>query len=134
MTVVRVIQNEVDHASSLERLEQLILADREEDVPVIDALALLIEDYEKKAFPIAAIDPIQAVLFRMEQHHLTRAELARKTHIGRGHISEILQGTRRMSLSVIRAFHTELQIPLEVLFRVEAGEQNDEEHQSVGQN
>lgn len=115
---VYIIENETDHEAALQRLEELIIADRPEDTTLMDTLALLIEDYETKAFPIPAVDPVEAILFRMEQKQLSRAELARRTQIGRGHISEILQGKRGLSFNAVRAFHTELQIPLEVLFMV----------------
>lgn len=125
MSVVPVIKNEADHAEALAQLEELILADREEDTPVVDALALLIEDYEKKAFPITPVSPADAVRFRMNQLGITQAGLARATHIGRGHISEILQGKRGMSMAAMRAFHYELRIPLTVLFGIKPVKDDD---------
>lgn len=131
MTTVTVIQNEADHALALERLEALIFEDREEDVPLMDALALLIEDYEKRMHPIPPVSPTDAILFRMEQLGMSKAELARATHIGRGHISEILSGRRGMSNNAMLAFHKCLNIPFEVLFGVANGDQNGERHQSA---
>ena len=116
MAQVPVIQNNDDHAKALAYLEELILTDREEDAPIMDALALLIEDYEKKQFPISPVSPSEAERFRMDQLGISQAELARATHIGRGHVSEIINGRRRMSIGVMRALHRELRIPLDVLF------------------
>lgn len=128
--VVHVIENAEQHAEALQRLEALIIADREEDAALMDALALLIESYEEKAFPIPDASPVEAILFRMEQRQLTRADLSRRTHIGRGRITEFLQGKRALSLGAMRAFHAELQIPLEVLFGAQS--QADERQTEVG--
>ena len=130
MTAVTVITNEADHALALERLEALILEDREEDAPLMDALALLIEDYERKAHPIPSVSPTDAIRFRMEQRGLSQADLSRVTHIQRGHISEILAGQRGMSVRVMKALHTSLNIPFEVLFGVTKEGGNGERNQA----
>lgn len=127
--VVHVIENAGQHAQALQRLEALIIADREEDTALMDSLALLIEDYEEKAFPIPEASPVEVILFRMEQRQLTKAELSRRTNIGRGRITEFLQGKRTLSIGAMRAFHTELQIPLEVLFGAQS--QADERQTQV---
>ena len=128
-SVVHVIENAEQHAEALRRLEALIIADREEDAALMDALALLIEDYEEKAFPIPEASPVEAIIFRMEQRNLRRIDLARRTGIGRGRITEFLQGKRPLTLTAMRVFHTELQIPLEVLFGTRT---HDNERQAQG--
>ena len=77
---------------------------------------VLVEDYENRHYPIGPPDPIEAIKFRMEQQGLNRKELA--SLLGtRGRVSEILNGKRGLSLSMIRALSTRLHIPAEVLIQ-----------------
>ena len=40
-----------------------------------DILSLLVEDYEKKHYPIEPPDPIEAIIIRMEEMHLRQRDL-----------------------------------------------------------
>src|SRR4051812_45861791 len=88
----KLIKTKNEHRSALSELERLMEtepAPRSEAADRIELLAMLIEDYEKKRFPIAAPDPVEAILFRMEQQGLTRADLV--PMIGpKSKVSEIL--------------------------------------------
>jgi HTH-type transcriptional regulator/antitoxin HigA len=82
----------------------------------LEVLALLIEAYEAKHFPIDPPEPIDAVLFRMEQLGLSRKDL--EPYLGtRARVSEILGGRRSLTLPMIRRLHDGLGIPAEVLIR-----------------
>src|SRR5690242_12498626 len=62
----------------------------------LDVLATLIEAYEARHDPMDPPDPIDAILFRMEQQGLTRKDL--ETMIGhRGRIAEVLNRKRNLS-------------------------------------
>ena len=77
---------------------------------------MLIEAYEVKHFPIDPPEPIDAVLFRMEQLGLRRKDL--EPYLGtRARVSEILGGRRSLTLPMIRRLHEGLGIPAEVLIR-----------------
>jgi HTH-type transcriptional regulator/antitoxin HigA len=87
-----------------------------EDHDRLELLMVLVEDYENRHYPIGPPDPIEAIKFRMEQQGLNRKELA--SLLGtRGRVSEILNGKRGLSLSMIRALSTRLHIPAEVLIQ-----------------
>ena len=59
-------------------------------------------------------DPIEAIRFCMDEQGLTRRDL--EPYIGsRARVSEVLSGKRALSMRMIRALHTGLDIPLEVL-------------------
>jgi HTH-type transcriptional regulator/antitoxin HigA len=82
----------------------------------LDVLVTLIEKYEEKAFPIDFPDPVDAILFRMEQQNLTRKDL--EPMIGpRSRVSEILNRKRALSVGMIRTLNERLRIPAEVLIR-----------------
>ena len=59
-------------------------------------------------------DPVDAILFRMEQQGLTRKDL--EPILGsRSRVSEVLNRKRTLSLEMIRNLHKRLNIPLESL-------------------
>jgi HTH-type transcriptional regulator/antitoxin HigA len=80
----------------------------------LDVLATLVDAYEQNNFPVNAADPVEAILFRMEQQGLERSDL--EAFIGSRHrVSEVLNRKRGLSLEMIRKLHAGLGIPLEVL-------------------
>lgn len=114
---IRPIKTEADHQAALAEVERLWgaapgspAADR------LDVLATLIEAYEEGHHPIYPPDPVDAILFRMEQQNLRRRDL--EPYIGpRGRVSEILNRTRSLTLPMIRRLHDELGIPADVLIQ-----------------
>ena len=82
----------------------------------LDTLMLLVEKYEEDHFPIPDSDPIEAVKFLMEQNELSRKDL--EPYIGaRGRVSEVLNGKRNLTLSMIKRLHEGLKIPYESLIQ-----------------
>jgi HTH-type transcriptional regulator/antitoxin HigA len=112
---IRPIKTKRDYEKTLRRIEALITAKAGTDEgDELDILATLVEAYERKHFPIEAADPVDAILFRMEQQGLERKDL--EPFIGSRHrVSEILNRKRGLSLDMIRRIHRGLGIPLEVL-------------------
>lgn len=82
----------------------------------LEILSILIEQYEKENYPIEPPHPIEAILFRLDQLNMKKSELS-KILGTRSRASEILNGKRKLSLSMIRKLNTELNIPAEVLIR-----------------
>ncbi len=119
MMDIRPIKTETDYEAALSRLEEIW--DPEPDTPEGDKFEipmLLIEKYEDTHHPIEPPDPIEAILFRMEQQGLVRKDL--EPFIGsRARVSEILNRKRSLSLSMIRRLHEGLHIPLESLVGTE---------------
>jgi HTH-type transcriptional regulator/antitoxin HigA len=113
----KVIKNETEYAEVLTEVERLVERDPALGTPDADRLellAVLIENYEAKRFPRRAMDPIDAIRFRMEQQGLSQRELI--PFIGsRSRVSEVLSRTRPLTLSMIRALHRNLNIPAESL-------------------
>ena len=82
-----------------------------------EILTTLVEAYEAKRFPIEAPDPIEAILFRMEQGGLTVKDLV--PSIGQpNRVYEILNRKRGLTLEMIRNLHRNLGIPAESLIGV----------------
>ncbi|MBX3143315.1 MAG: hypothetical protein KF813_06150 [Trueperaceae bacterium] len=116
-TELRPIRNECDYKEALAEVARLWGA--ESGTPEgdrLDVLATLIDVYEGKAHPMDSPDPVEAILFRMEQQGLTRKDL--EPMIGRrGRVAEVLNRRRNLSIDMIRNLHDQLGIPAEVLIR-----------------
>lgn len=82
----------------------------------LDVLTLLIEDYEARHFPMEPPEPIDFLLFIMEQRGLTRKDL--EPFIGsRARVAEVLNRVRPLSLEMIRSLSEGLKLPADVLVR-----------------
>lgn len=112
---IRPIRSARDHKEALNAIEELW--DARPGTPehdTLEVLATLVEAYEEKHFPMRKPDPVEAILFRMEQLGLERKAL--EPIIGsRARVSEVLNRRRSLSLEMIRRLHSALRIPLEVL-------------------
>ena len=111
------IKTERDYDAALAEVEALWGA--EPDPPEgdkLDVLSTLVEAYEARHHPISPPDPIEAILFRMEQSGLERKDLER--YIGHsGRVSEVLNRKRPLTLTMIRKLWEGLDIPLESLIQ-----------------
>jgi len=114
---IKPIKSEKDYLKALKRLEDIFDSrpgTKEGDE--LDILAYLIERYENEYYPIEAADPVEAIKFRMEQLGYKQKDL--ESIIGhKGHISEILNRKRKLTLEMVRNLHEKLKIPLEALVR-----------------
>lgn len=87
----------------------------------LELMAKLIDDYEKERFRFRKPDPVEAILFRMEQQGLRQADIAAIVG-GKNRASEILSRKRPLTVAMIRALHEKLGIPSELLIREPAAE------------
>ncbi|HMN13436.1 MAG TPA: ImmA/IrrE family metallo-endopeptidase [Bellilinea sp.] len=121
---IKVIKSGEDYAQAMARLSALMTLDPKvgsKEDNELELLALVIEDYERKIVPPAMPDPIDAILFRMDQMKLGRKDL--EQYIGStSKVSEVLSRKRPLSLSMIRRLHQGLGIPADVLIGLESNE------------
>ncbi len=112
---IRPIRTKADYRAALKEVDRLWEADPgTPEGDRVDVLVTLIEAYEAKHHPIPAPDPIAAIEFMMEQKGLTRRDL--EPAIGsRGRVSEVLTRKRPLTLPMVRALSTLLEIPTDVL-------------------
>jgi HTH-type transcriptional regulator/antitoxin HigA len=113
---VRPICTAKDHAWALKEIERL-WDKAEPGTPEgerFDVLTTLVDAYERAHFPIPAPDPIEAILFRLDQQGLDTKVLL-PVFKTRARLSEILTRRRRLSLAMIRELHGRFGIPLESL-------------------
>ena len=119
---IRPIKTEQDYEAALAEIEALWGAPEDSaEGDRLDVLLTLVEAYEARHHPIDPPDPVEAILFRLEQAGLERKDL--EPYIGSsGRVSEVLNHKRPLSLNMIRKLWKGLNIPLESLI-------NDNNHQ-----
>jgi HTH-type transcriptional regulator/antitoxin HigA len=109
------IKTEEDYNNALARVAELMDAEPDSEAGAeLDVLSTLVDAYEDRHFPIDSPDPVEAILFRMEQMGLDRKDLEPLLG-GRSRVSEVLNRKRELSLSQIKKLHEGLRIPYENL-------------------
>jgi HTH-type transcriptional regulator/antitoxin HigA len=99
---IKLIKTEADYQKSLKKLEEIFdakIGTPESDIA--DILGLMIDEYERKHFPIEAPDPVEAIKIRMEELQLKQSDLADVLG-GENRVSEILNRKRKLTLEMIR--------------------------------
>jgi len=117
--MLKPIKNKKQHQSYLNRaydLMQLELKPNSKESDELQLLSILIEEYETKQFPIDSPNPIDAIMFRIDQLGMKKSEL-NKILGSRSRVSEVFSGKRKLSLSMIRKLNNHLNIPAEVLIK-----------------
>lgn len=113
--ISRLIKNEEDYKKALSRIEELMNA--QPDTPEMDELELmtaLVEMYEDRHYSISPPDPLEAIKFCMDQLGLTQKDMV--PYIGpKSKVSEVLNGKRPLSLTMMRSLNKNLGISAEVL-------------------
>lgn len=121
---VRVIKTQSEYDAAIARLSALMdkdIATGSDEEAEIELLALVIESYEHSKVAPVVSDPIDAIIFRMDQQNLSPKDLV--PLIGAASkVSEVLSRKRPLSLAMIRALHKGLGIPAEILI----GSANDD--------
>lgn len=114
---VKIIKSEKDYEAAMARLSALMSLDpksNSKEENELDLLALVIQDFERQTVPPVKADPIESILFRMDQMQLTRKDLI--PYIGSiSKVSEVLSRKRPLSLPMIRRLNHGLGIPADIL-------------------
>lgn len=120
-TKLKVITKDRDYRLALRAVEDLWDAKPGSEAhDSLEVLALLVEDYEKRTFPLEEPDPVAAIRFRLEQAGMEPKDLV--PILGsRSRVSEILNHKRSLTVEMIRRLFDELHIPMEALIPRPAG-------------
>lgn len=107
---IKPIKTEADYREALLRLEAIFdakIGTLESDEA--DILGLMIDEYEKKHYPIEAPDPIEAIKIRMEEMHLKQVDLVDAIG-GKSRVSEVLNRKRKLTVEMIRNLNQRLNL------------------------
>ncbi len=107
---IKLIKTDTDYQEALKRLEIIFdcaIGTPESDEA--DVLGLMIDDYEKKHYPIEAPDPIEAIKIRMQELQLKQIDLINEIG-GKSRVSEILNRKRKLTVDMIRKLTARLNL------------------------
>lgn len=115
--LIRPLRSERDYDAALEEIERYFDNEPKPGTPEgdrFDLLALVIEDYERKHWPIDPPDAVDAIRYRMETGEHTQADLGRLLG-SRQRASDILTRKRPLTMKMAWRLHREWGIPAEAL-------------------
>jgi len=115
----KIIKTDEQHRAYLAEVQRLAADDPATGTPDgdrLELLAKLVEDYENERFKFERPDPVEAILFRMDEQGLRQKDLAPILG-GKNRVSEVLSRKRPLTLAMVRALHESLHIPAELLVR-----------------
>lgn len=109
-----VIENNADHTEAKKLVERLMESSDPADQARMTAQARLIEAYERSRWPRRIATLPQMLTYLMDQHGLTRADLIPLLGTA-SRVSEVLNGKRELSMSMIRKIRERFQVPADLL-------------------
>lgn len=115
--MIRPLRSESDYDAALEEIERYFENEPKLGTPEgdrFDLLALVIEDYERKHWPIDPPDAVDAIRYRMETGEHTQADLGRLLG-SRQRASDVLTRKRPLTMKMAWRLHREWGIPAEAL-------------------
>jgi HTH-type transcriptional regulator/antitoxin HigA len=118
MADVHPIRDASDYEQALAEINGLIKQNPDGNTPDaerLELLSLLVSDYDAKHNPIQPPDdPVEVILFYMDQKNLTRKDM--EQYLGnKARVSDILNRRRSLSLPMIRRLSQGLGIPADLL-------------------
>lgn len=116
-TMIRPLRTEADYDAALEEIEQYFNNEPDPGTPEadrFDLLALVIEDYERKNWPIDPPCAVDAIRYRMEAGGYTQADLGRLLG-SRQRAYDILNGKRALTMRMAWRLNREWGIPADAL-------------------
>ena len=115
--MIRPLRSEADYDAALKEIERYFENEPKPGTPEadrFDLLALIVEGYERKRWPIEPPETIDAIRYRMETGGYTQADLGRLLG-SRQRASDILTKKRALTMRMAWKLHREWNIPAEAL-------------------
>ena len=109
------IHTKKQYEKALQKIESLIdCKEGSQEEQYLEAISILVHEYEKKHYPILPLEPIEVIKYKMEQEGLSQQDIS-KYFGGKNRASEVLNGKRKLTLKMVKSLYNNLQIPAEVL-------------------
>ena len=113
----KIIRTEIQYHAYLDEIEHLMSRGEglsAAEIDRLEVLTVLIEAYENGKYPVEPPDPVDAILFRMEEKSLRQADLI--PYFGTSsRVSEVLKRKRPLTVQMIRAISVGLGISADTL-------------------
>jgi HTH-type transcriptional regulator/antitoxin HigA len=109
------LRNDAELQRALARMSELWgAASDTPEAAELEALSDLISEYEAR-FAIPAADPREVIRFKLAELGWKQNELARRSGLSSGRVSELLSGRRELTMESVRAIAGALGVPVGVL-------------------
>jgi HTH-type transcriptional regulator/antitoxin HigA len=109
-----VIENDADHAEAKALVDRLMRSKDSADRARLAAQARLIEAYERSRWPRARPSLPDLLVYLMDQHGLTRADLVPLLGTP-SRVSEVLRGKRELSMTMVKRLRERFHVSADVL-------------------
>lgn len=109
-----VIESDADHTEAKALVKKLMKSSASADQARMAAQARLIEAYERSRWPRRIATLPELLTYLMDQHGLTRADLIPLLGTA-SRVSEVLNGKRELSMSMIRKIRERFHVPADLL-------------------
>ena len=109
-----IIENDNDHAQAKALIDELMGSEDAADRVRMVAQARLIEAYERSRWPRRRPTLPDILTYLMDQHGLSRADLVPLLGTA-SRVSEVLNGKRELSMSMVRKLRERFQISADLL-------------------
>jgi HTH-type transcriptional regulator / antitoxin HigA len=109
-----VIENDEDHAEARALVEKLMGSSDPANLARMTAQARLMEAYERTRWPRRSPSLPDLLAYLMEEHGLSRADLVPLLGTP-SRVSEVLNGKRELSMSMVRKLRDRFHIPADLL-------------------
>jgi HTH-type transcriptional regulator/antitoxin HigA len=109
-----IIENDNDHAQAKALIDELMGSEDAADRARMMAQARLIEAYERSRWPRRRPTLPDILTYLMDQHGLSRADLVPLLGTA-SRVSEVLNGKRELSMSMVRKLRERFQISADLL-------------------
>jgi HTH-type transcriptional regulator/antitoxin HigA len=109
-----IIENDNDHAQAKALIDELMGSEDAADRARVMAQARLIEAYERSRWPRRRPTLPDLLTYLMDQHGLSRADLVPLLGTA-SRVSEVLNGKRELSMSMVRKLRERFQISADLL-------------------
>lgn len=112
---IKPIKTEAEYDQMMAQMRQLWDSpENSADANLLEALSILVEQYEKRKYPIEPLDPTDAIKHDMEEKGLNQKDMIQ--YFGsKERVSEILNRKRPLTLKMIKTLYHDLGIPASAL-------------------
>ena len=115
---IQPIRTDGDYEAALREIARLMEAEPAAgtgEFDKLEVLATLVEAYERAHYPIESADPVGTIEFHLDRLGWTQAKLAQKAGIQASHLSAVMNGRRKLTLTQIQKLSATLDIPADRL-------------------
>lgn len=112
---IKPIRTDTDYKVAMAQMQLLWeCPENSPEADLLEVLSILVEQYEKKTYPVESLDPIEAIKYEMQESGLSQRDMV-KYFGSKERVSEVLNRKRPLTLKMIKTLYHDLGIPASIL-------------------